>query len=332
MRIEFILTSAMEVSHFAPIVQALRALNHDALFAFPQTLISGETPYGFDDLDTILAAVKDLSPKVPCERVDLIRTDAGVTTFPATYINYHHAKTFRMQYGASVIGDISEHPMGKESDFYLVHGELGRRIQFEHHGLPSPMIPDNRVKVIGYPRLDGWWEHPPGDARIRANILWMPTWSVRSSIDQYIDVIDGMQSDRINVWVKPHHCTERWEPERMDKLSRFALINSSSCQEYVFEPADLILADLSSGAFAEALLVGKPVVGLSNPEEHKRALIDLCYLPTVTDPQYLSLVIEEALKDDWDDSHLDNIRDWLFTTTRGHDGELAARTILECLA
>lgn len=315
------------------------------------------TQFGWSDFETVVAAVEREGFKAtgPDKTAEVI-----VCTFPTQNLrSFYSGITVRMQYGVGLVDPKSDHPMGEASDYYLVHGPFGVRTQFTMHGMPSPLIPWERVKVIGYPKLDGYFQnlhsyscasctHPPmpeaqactfGDeCNIRKyffkdaprRILWLPTWSVRSSIDRHIDSIDALQSDRYRVWVKPHHCTERWETERMERLSRFSMISATAPTAAVLQPTDLVLADLSSGAFTEALLIGKPVVGLSSKEERAHLLLDNdALLPGVTGPEFLRKEIEYIKHFMWDSEALETLRDDLFTTTRGHDAEVAAKTILE---
>lgn len=336
MRIEFILTNTMELSHFAPVIHALRSLRIDAHCALPYGLTHREVaPFGWSDRKAIEAAVARES--LPLLNLDL-EVDAVVTTHPATFLTpYKRAKTFRMMYGMGIVDPQSDHGMGIPSDFYLVHGPLGQRVQFTAHGMPSPLIPAERVKVIGYPRLDKWWTLV--DRRLPARtdkpvLLYLPTWSTRSSIDSYLDAIT-QHANRYQIAIKPHHCTDRWEPGRMRESYLKAIgadvFPSTAEITDLYWYADLILADLSSGAYAEALMIGKPVVGLGSEEDQKHALIDLDYLPTATNPEYLGLVVEEALKEDWGDLRFENIRDDLVTTSKGNDGMVAAKAILDCL-
>jgi hypothetical protein len=334
MRIEFILTNVTEVSHFAPVIHALRSLGADANCVFPYSLTHSDVaPFGWSDRTALERAIAD--EHLPLLQLDL-DADAAVTTHPATYLTpYRRAKKFRMMYGMGLVDSKSDHEIGLPSDFHLVHGPLGVRVQFSAHAIPSPSLPWDRVKVIGYPRLDGWWSLVKQSQLKRSDkptLLYLPTWTTRSSIDEYIYPI-AMLSDRFHIMIKPHHCTSQWEPERVRKLDATGaeLFPSAANIADLAWYADLILADLASGAYTEALLIGKPVVGLGNEKDQKNALIDLDYLPSCTSPKYLGDVIELARDTDWNDSHFQNIRDDLFTTTRGNDGMVAAKAILECL-
>lgn len=326
MRVEFLLTNIMEVGHMAPIAKALVGKGVSVTMA-PAHNRHLPTEFGWSDMDAVVSGLEREGFKAtgPDKTADVV-----IATFPIQNLKpfYKDALTVRMQYGVGLVDPKSDHPMGGESDYYLVHGPFGVRTQFTMHGMPSPLIPWERVKVIGYPRLDRFYS----TQKIRNSkpaLLWLPTWSVRSSIDRYLPAIKRLGS---NVWIRPHHCTERWEPERMRALvdSGFFIVPKEISTAALYAASDLILADLSSGAFAEALLIGKPVIGLTNPEEHGRALIDLTYLPTVTDPEYLGDVIE-TLRRDWRDPHFATLRAELFTTTKGNDGMVAARAILECM-
>lgn len=338
MKIQFILMTTTEVSHFAPVIAALRELGQDAGFAIPRMIIEGQTPFGWSDLGSLKQAVSNLWPKVPCEAVDF-ECEAVVTTQAGEgFERFSRAGIFRMQYGVGLVDPKTEHPMGQAADFYLVHGELGRRVQFSAHGIPGPLLPDERVKVIGYPRLDGWWTLVERSSRVpyaatKPTLLWLPTWSTRSSIDSYLDAISHL-SAKFHIIVKPHHCTARWEPRRIRRLdgTSIELFPSTADTPDLMWYADIILADLSSGAYVEALHIGKPVVGLGTQEDIEHLIRQPSGAVVCVDPAMLPDSIALAMGVDWkNDPLIKELRADLITSTYGHDGEVAARAIMECL-
>lgn len=327
MRVEFLLTNVMEVSHFAPIGHALRSLEAVVSMA-PAHSRHLSTEFGWSDLEAVVAAIEreEFKATNPDKTADVI-----ICTFPTQSLrSFYSGITVRMQYGVGLVDPKSDHPMGEESDYYLVHGPFGVRTQFTMHGMPSPLIPWERVKAIGYPKLDRFYstQKVPNSKPV---LLWLPTWSVRSSIERYLEAIIGLSAE-FHVAIKPHHCTTRWEEDRVRRLDTTSaqLLDNSFDSAGLYVSADLILADLSSGAFTEALLIGKPVVGLSSKEERTHLLLDNdALLPGVTGPEFLRKEIEYIKHFMWDSEALETLRDDLFTTTRGHDAEVAAKIIME---
>jgi hypothetical protein len=88
-------------------------------------------------------------------------------------------------------------------------------------------FPGRVTAQMGYPRYDGFFA---GEIDTRAvcaelscdpakpTIVWLPTYSVFSSVDRYCDVLASLTS-RFNVVVKPHPMTTTKEPHRIARIN-----------------------------------------------------------------------------------------------------------------
>lgn len=331
MHVQFYLTTAFEIVHFAPIVRALRALNVDAELVSPkQPRPEYKSFYDGKYAENVLTYLN-----LPFTDEADVTAEVAVTTQGAVLDGYR-GKKVRLMYGVGVVPAVKP-IMEMSSGFhnYLVHGPLTERIQFRYHGWPSSDLPREKVKSIGYPYFDQWFagttliERP--QMRHRQTILYMPTWAERSSIDAFADAIFALADrfeDGFNILVKPHHCTARQEPQRMAKLESgpVHILGFASSPEYTFSLADVVIADISSGAFTEAILARKPVVGLGTRWDIRNLLLpNLCRTSLCTDPARLSQAVDAAqLIGD-----IPSVRKQLFDSSEGRDAERAARAIVE---
>ena len=336
-RIEIFLTTAMEVSHWAPIVRALMELEQDVSFISPQTTPQSTT-MGWDDADRTELLLKQLD--LPWTKRPDFSADCVLTIQPEDFVSeYKHIK-MRMTYGVGLVPPAVITNSGRPFDYHLVHGPFNQRVQFRYHALASPMLPADRVKVIGYPRFDKWfqvgaewrwdsWEPDYGDKK--PILLWLPTWGRASSIDRYADAIFAL-SDKYDIWVKPHHGTVHWERERMARLEAgpCRVVDFTDPPEPSFAAASVVLADHASGAFAEALFLKKKLVGLSHWESP--SLVPMASLiPICPDVGFLANHARIASEMNYG-IYQEMLRRDLVDSTEGADGMRAARTIVEALA
>jgi hypothetical protein len=330
-RIEFALTTAMEVSHYAPIARALMELGAEVNFA-----VSGTRAVGWDDPDDIKRTLCGLSFTTFAN----LDADVAITIQSAEFLRYYHGLKVRFMYGVGLVAPEHKQPIDRRYsfDYYLVPGPFSVRVQFTEHSLPSPLLPPERVKIIGYPRFDAWWngDHEWTDATrfdLKPVLLWLPTWGAASSIPRFIDAIAAL-SDRYEIWVKPHHGTASHEPLRMNMLANapMKVIDYTEPPERSFAVASVVLADLASGAFTESLFLGKSLLGLCDQDDIMRRLIDRDILKAVAVCAHGDILAHsiEALRMINPAKHQAFVSD-LFDSTRGHDGERAARAIMECV-
>ncbi len=335
MKVEVFTTTTLDVSHFAPIIRALRELKVDARFVSPQRTPKSRK-IGWDDADRTEALLDSM--KLPWGKEPNFDADAVLTIQTEDFIHDYRGKKFRMQYGVGLIPPTQTrtHDHGQPFDYHLVHGPFGQRVQFRYHALASPMLPDDRVKVIGYPRFDDWfsWKDRPTWVTSKPVLLWLPTWGRASSIDRYLEAIVAL-TDKYDVWVKPHHGTVTWERERMIKLAEtpFRIIDFTDPPEPSFAAASIVLADLASGAFGEAVFLKKNVVGLSSVQEVERLLLPDAQhsVPICTTPSDLQIYWIRGERV-WSSPKYEGLlRSELVDSTEGVDGMRAAQIICECI-
>ena len=329
-RIEFYLTTALEVSHYAPILRALLDMGTNATFVSPQ--VTPKTRLvGWDDADRTETLIMRMGlPFVKHANPD---ADVAITIQPSDFIPFYRKMKIRMQYGVGLVPPkVINESKGPPFDYYLVHGPFGQRTQFRYHALASPELPPERVKVIGYPRFDAWFnDRPPAlPGYLRPILLWLPTWGSSSSIVRYRDAVFALAKD-YDIWVKPHHGTVHWEPSKMNMLENgpTKIVDFTEEPEKTFAAASVVLADLVSGAFGEALFLEKPTLYLTNWKP--KPLVRCAHIiPGCLEPSTLAHAVELAAGLTYGTDQREFV-DSLFTSTRGADGKLAAETILACL-
>lgn len=146
MRVEFYLTDANEVSHFAPIARELLAMGVDARF-----VSSRNDPKWYDAGAAEAWLTKLRLPFVPLPDVN---ADLALTTYlPETLQDYRDLRA-RMMYGISLTRSFSVLPPAPKwhagFDLLLVHGPLNRRTSGKY-------MRADQIRMIGYPRFDAWF-------------------------------------------------------------------------------------------------------------------------------------------------------------------------------
>lgn len=339
MKVEFYTTTAMEIAHYAPIVRALSALGVDAHFVSPQ-LQPKAMAWGWDDADRIEALLTQLN--LPWTKRPDFNADAVVTIQSEDFVDQYIGTRIRMTYGVGLIPPATVTNDSKPFDYHFVHGPFNQRVQFRYHALPSPDLPQDRVKVIGYPKFDEWFRDPQRMFNIAATeylkndkpvLLWLPTWGRSSSIPRYADAIFAL-ADKYHIWVRPHHGTVHWERDRMALLAEgpCRVLDFDGPCEPAFAAASIVLADLSSGAFCESLFLRKHVVALSAYSESGRLLVPYVqgHYPICWDPDRIERFMDKQewlLESGWRDS----IRSELVDSSCGADGPRVAEIIMEIL-
>ena len=331
MRVEFYLTTVMEITHLAPVVHVLRAMDVDATFVSPRDDPKSKAR-GWYDANGGEALLKQLEMSF-AGMLDP-NADVAVTIQEGAILEDYRNRKVRMMYGCGLIPPTGYMiPVSNGFDSYLVHGAFSQRVQFLQHSRPSELLSAERVKSIGYPRFDRWFKYPHALRAPWPTILYLPTWQARSSVETFSDAIFGL-ADRYQILVKPHHCTYGMEVWRMQKLAAgpVQMLSFTAAPEDTFALADVVLADISSGAFTEAILAEKKVVCLAKPEEVENLLLpELAqYVPICLSPDDLAAKVNEALKLDYSDYGLAALRSEMFDTSEGADAIRAARAIIEC--
>jgi CDP-Glycerol:Poly(glycerophosphate) glycerophosphotransferase len=336
MRVEFYLTGAMQVLHFAPVARALERMGVDAVFVLHRRTGNSLWP-GCPDPNAAEELIKRLQLRfVPIPNPN---ADIAVTTNVTHYLRGYRKLRARMNYGVGLVwynlSWIRSHYFAG-FDLYLVHGPFDLSI-------PTRYVNPKSVAIIGYPRLDAWFSRPPDPDRVRKEngvagskptILYLPTWQHRSSIDRFADSVFGL-SERFEVLIKPHDCTFQMEPERMDKLKsgRVKMLSPYLLPEEAFALADIVISDIDSGAATEAIFLKKHTVCLATTEQVENLLLPEIRqeIPICLAPEELSQKIDEAVAADPGSEGLQKLRRYMFDTSEGADAGRAAQALIECV-
>jgi CDP-Glycerol:Poly(glycerophosphate) glycerophosphotransferase len=335
MRVEFLLTNAHEVLHFAPVARALIKMGVDTVFVSPRgdTNITGNRWYNADAAEDLMKRLE-----VPFVSRPNPNADAALTTSSSYVLRGYRNVRARMNYGVSLVDYTVFEPAWSAwfagFDLILVHGPFD--ISFARRYMVA-----NAVRAIGYPRYDAWFNSPPDSNLVREKygvassnpiILYLPTWQHRSSIDTFADSIFGL-SPRFKILVKPHHGTYQREPERMRKLRSgpVKLLSPLTLPEEAFSLADVVISDADSGALTDAILVKKRVVCLANAGQVEKLLLPEIRreLPICASPEQLPEKVDEAFARTTLSDGLQRLRRHIFDTTEGGDAARAAKIIVE---
>ncbi len=336
MRVEFYLSDAMEALHFGPIAHELIAMGVDAAFVSNRSEAHNAAAgwYNPDIAEELLAKLR-----LPCVPAADPGADIALTTGATRILRDYRKLRARLNYGVSLVWYYI--PRARRShfagfDLYLLHGEFDLAIFRKY-------VDTERVRMMGYPRYDAWFNNRPERATIRAkynlegekpSLLYLPTWQHRSSIDRFADSIFMLSQD-FEVLVKPHHCTYRMEKDRMQKLRNgpVTLLDRYMPPEDAFALADMVISDLDSGALTDAILLNKKLVALGDSGQVARLLLPdvkkvlpICVTPTDVVDRVHKIFAQTEIS-----SGMVKIRGHMFDTTEGRDAQRAARAIVECV-
>jgi hypothetical protein len=192
--------------------------------------------------------------------------DVGITTQNATILRDYDCKV-RLMYGPILYPKawgLQPHSV-QPFDAVLVHGAA-------YQARFSQWLPHKNLPVIGYPRYDDFFLGRVNKALVlkkigaiadRPLVLFLPTWANNTVFDKILPALESL-SEFADVFIRPHHCTVRFEPQRMECLQ--AAKNVRIAPDRIELPdllasADVVIADVRSGAFTESLLCDRPTIG-----------------------------------------------------------------------
>ncbi len=302
MKIDLYHIDAMEAPHYTPLWRELCRMGVEArLVCVPGN--ENTAADGWFDFDRTAQAYRERG--IPFDT----RADPEahtVTTQNGEILARHRGLHVRLMYGAVVfplawgLNEISVTPF----DLILAHGPM----YTEHF---AQWKDPERLLLAGFARYDDSFagrvetdslQRELGIDGKRPVLVYFPTWEHNSSLDRFLDSVSELQRD-FDVVIKPHHCTIRMEPERMQRIraSGARLAEGTGDLEMLFALADVVLADARSGAFTESILLGRPTVGLvADPAEldlwlrpvGADLLADLC-----TEPAALAGLVTRNVQD-----------------------------------
>lgn len=347
-QLDIYLYSPHEVPVWAPVLGPLRARGVDARFVLEppgRNVAWGSAPdpargwldvkterlVSLVDAATEQAVLAELT-KVGEEPLRRRRLRAsGGTTQGSSWVRGYSGARARMMYGVGLVNGAYGHGVvNRGFDLVLVHGPFSAA----EIALAAPGV---RTAVVGFPK---WAAFRRGEvSRERARdalgvgrsgppvLAWLPTWAHRSSLSDAPAL--ASLAETFEVVMKPHHNSARFESGRLSGLPpQVIAVPASSSLVDLLAAADVVVADLPSGGFTEALLADRPVVVLAQPGDRDRAhaavteVADLC-----ADPAGLPALAARAYRDD---PCAEGRRRWapeLFGDTRGRDDELAAEAL-----
>ena len=335
MKIEFYHIDAMEAPNYEPIWKALVELGVDAsLVAVPQ---DRNTAGAWFDFETLSQYYKERN--VPF-KTTIDASSVGITTQNKDILRDYRSLQLRLMYGPGVYPlawGLSE-KAARPFDAILVHGP-------RYVDMLSRWQPREHLLDIGYPKYDALFAGSLNLEEIRTSwhvspskpiVLYLPTWEQNSSLDKFIDAVGSLTSE-YNVIVKPHHCTVRMEPNRMEALRRTGVSVSLNSYDLVdlFAIADVVLSDARSSSLCESLMTDRKTIGMvADPREMENwikptglvAVSSFC-----TDPRQLQAHVARIMDQDefaearkaWSDQYVSS-RD-------GSAGRKAARLLVEHL-
>lgn len=301
MRIEFYHIDAFELPVYEPIWRALRAAGVDAhLVAVPgkENAAAGDW-FNFDTFtkycdERHLPYATTIDPQA----------DVAITTQNSDILRDYHGLKVRVMYGPILYPNawgLQPHT-AKTFDAVLTHSQLYSNY-FSRWASPS------QLPVIGYPRYDDYFSGKLKRDEIRKRfgitstkpvVVFMPTWENNTGFDLFFPALLQLTSS-YHILLRPHHCTLRMEPARMQKLyaSGLTILDNALELAEICKAADVIIADVRSGGLFETVMCDIPAVGmvidpaeLSGWLQHYRigSMVSLC-----EQPSRLAHAIEEAL-------------------------------------
>jgi len=261
--------------------------------------------------------------------------DAVITTQGVGWLYRYNSLKMRIMYGVAATRESYGHGnvnIGFDSVF--VHGPYSK-------SKIARWLPPENIFLSGYPKYSPYfrneydpkaWETKIGIDPNRKTIAYIPTWANNSSIDVSIASLTKL-SEKYNVICKPHHNNIRFEYERINTLMKFTQIkvphNIESIVPFI-AISDLVITDVRSGAFTEAFLLDRPIVGMSInvhdgeilPEAFSAA--KLC-----RHPDTLCDIVDEAIWNDKCISGRSVMRNMLFSDLNGNDDKITAQHIMQ---
>ena len=333
--IEFYHIDAMEAPNYEPIWKALQKLGVDSsLVAVPQSRNSAGAWFDFERL-----AAYYRERNIPFS-TSPGPSSIGVTTQNEDILRDYQSLHLRLMYGPVVYPlawGLSE-KAARPFDIVMVHGP-------KYVDLLSQWQPRENLLDIGYPKYDALFAgllNPKelkttwGIDQSRPTVLYLPTWDYNSSLDRFVESVASLSSE-YNVIVKPHHCTVRMEPQRMDALRRSGVTLSLNSYDLadLFAIADVVLSDARSSSLCESLVADRRTIGMVADPREMENWIRPSGLTVAsafcTDPRQLRAYVARSLDHDefkdsrrvWSDQYV-SYRD-------GTAGEKAARLLVEHL-
>lgn len=261
--------------------------------------------------------------------------DAVITTQGIGWLHRYDSLKLRTMYGVAATRESYGHGnvnLGLDSVF--VHGPYSKS-KIAH------WLPPENIFLSGFPKYSPYfrneldteeWKTQIGIHTNRKTISYIPTWANNSSIDVTTPSLIKL-SEKCNVICKPHHNTIRFEYERIDTLMKTSDIKVQQGIKSIvpfMAVSDLVITDVRSGAFTEAFLLDRPVVGMAMDIDDGDILPEVFSAAKLCrHPDALCDIVDETLRNDKYVSGRSVMRNMLFTDLNGNDDIITAQYIME---
>ena len=300
MRIDLYHIDAFEAANYEPIWRSLRAKGVDArMVAVPGRANTAES--GWFDIDrfhqTCRARGVDWADEADPRALGVTTQNIGILA--------DYGQRVRLMYGPAPYdsGWAMQRHAVQPFDAVLVHG------RFQADWFARWLRPD-QLPVIGYPRYDDFFAGRVSRAAARARwqladdkpvLAFLPTWDNNTAFDTLWPAIEALR-DRCQILLRPHHCTLRMEPARMQRLrdSGLPMLDQAFDLTELIVAADLVVSDVRSGSLFEAAMCGLPTVGLVRADSGdaegwlaRQRVGEL--MPLASQPDQVAAAVDQAL-------------------------------------
>lgn len=306
MKVDCVLTNPLLVEHVGPVLRVLHQRGVSASFVSvpPARRFVSERRAKLELHERCVAAAA--LEDVPCSTSCDPRADVAMTALGSNQLQAYRGIKLKVRYGVTLHRAALHHnrAMTYGFDGMLVHGAFER-------DLFSRWMAEARIKLVGMPRHAAYLANPLTKGAARAQlgllddrpvILYLPTWSMQSSLHSFADALGALAHSH-QLLVKAHPLS-LGIPEECAALSALERRGASVSARQVFSQliaaADLVLADATSGAATEAALLAPdtPLLLLSarTPFELFREIEGLG--PLLHDPSALADAVSQQLQQD----------------------------------
>jgi glycosyltransferase involved in cell wall biosynthesis len=263
MKIEFYHIDAFEVANYEPIWRKLIAMGVEARMVAVHSNHNTAEPGWFDyDRFSDYCAEREIPFTTEVDPL----ADIGITTQNADILRDYSYRV-RLMYGPVVYPAawaLQPHSV-KHFDAVLTHGQT-------YTDYFSSWLPREQLPIIGYPRYDNFFAGKLQKEEIHERwgltnkkpvLVFLPTWGNNTGFDTFFPALLAL-ADRYHIVLRPHHCTLRFEFERMELMrnSGLLILNNAFDLDEIYAGADVVVADVRSGGLFEAFTCGVPAVGM----------------------------------------------------------------------
>lgn len=338
-KVEFVLTNPLLVSHYLPVVRALGRRGIDAaMVTLPRSLHWRFFQRG--KLALYEACIDALQRVGTPFRTEIDpNADIALTVLGSNMLHLYRRHKLKFRYGVGLLrtGLHYNRSMTQGFDGALLHGPYEQR-------LFSRWLPPERTRIMGIPRHDAYFRDRPSKQAARERLsplqrplrpvlAYLPTWDEHSSLERFHASLVELARTHLLI-VKPHSLSalSRSALLALDDLRTHSalVLDSEHTFADVVGAADLVVADAKSGATPEAVLLATdtPLVTLSTcPVSEFYPELQLAG-PCVDDPRQLAGAVRGMLRLD---TYLESrraLRTQLFHDNQGHAADAAAEAII----